>query len=281
MIDNDYFDKLKSIPHLNLTPYLKTIDLKNLITDLDQFKDDNFYPYDAADENKIFKKFIAKNWTGCSLIDTVKTGKQFADYFTSDLYDKNLEFNLDNDGKPIFKPTDVGLKCPNILNCVYEIFKNPQRTRLSRLLKKSHIHWHSHKIITEYGPLKKFSKGLTSSLVIHIVLKTNDKCWMGVSTQHPTGKLAGKSKFPFKMYKQHYAAGEIWILNGYYYHNVFNGGDTDRDHIYVMADMYDEKLKPIIEKALNNYNNDLIKEPIVPQRFVGSLNLNLETGLPI
>jgi hypothetical protein len=45
--------------------------------------------------------------------------------------------------------------------------------------------------------------------------------------------------------------------------------------------MYDEKLKPIIEKALNNYNNDLIKEPIVPQRFVGSLNLNFETGLPI
>ena len=40
----DYFDKLKSIPHLNLTPYLKTIDLKNIITDLNQFKDDEDTP---------------------------------------------------------------------------------------------------------------------------------------------------------------------------------------------------------------------------------------------
>ena len=42
-----------------------------------------------------------------------------------------------------------------------------------------------------------------------------------------------------------------------------------------MADMYDEKLKPIIEKALDNYDGITIKDPIVPQRFVGSLNLNL------
>jgi hypothetical protein len=98
---------------------------------------------------------------------------------------------------------------------------------------------------------------------------------MGVSTQHPSGK------FTFKIYKQHYALGEVWILNGHYYHNVFNGGNTDRDHIYLHASMYDEKLKPIIEKALNNYSDVLIKEPIVPQRIVGSLNLNFETGLPV
>jgi len=276
MTNNDsYFDKLKSIPHLNLTPYLKKVDLESIINDINQFKENDFYPYDAADEDKNFKKFIAKNWNGCSLIDTVISGKQFADYFTSDLYDKNLKFNLDNNGKPFFKPTDIGTKCPNILNYIYEILQSPQRTRLSRLPKKCHIHWHSHKIITEYGPTKKFSSGLNSTIVMHIVLKTNNKCWMGVSTQHPSGK------FPFKIYKQHYSLGEIWILNGHYYHNVFNGGDTTREHIYIMASMYDEKLKPIIEKALDNYDGITIKDPIVPQRFVGSLNLNLETGLPI
>ena len=175
MVDNDYFDKLKSIPHLNLTPYLKTIDLKNLITDLDQFKDDDFYPYDAADKDENFKTFLSKNWTGCSLIDTVKTGKQFADYYSSDFFNKNLKFNLDDNGKPIYKATDMGLKCSNILNYIYKIIQNPQRTRLSRLPKKSHIHWHSHKILSEYGPTKKFSSGLNSSLVIHIVLKTNNR----------------------------------------------------------------------------------------------------------
>ena len=169
----------------------------------------------------------------------------------------------------------MGSKCSNVLNYIYEIIQNPQRTRLSRLPKKSHIHWHSHKILSEYGPTKKFSSGLNSSLVIHIVLKTNSKCWMGVSTQHPSGK------FPFKIHKQHYSLGEVWILNGHYYHNVFNGGDTTRDHIYLHASMYDEKLKPIIEKALDNYDGIIMKDPIVPQRIVGSLNLNFETGLPI
>ena len=276
MINNDsYFDKLKSIPHLNLTPYLKTVDLESMINDINQFEENDFYPYDAADDNKNFKEFLSKNWTGCSLIDTVKTGKQFADYYSSDSFNENLEFNLDDNGNPIYKPTDIGLKCSSILNYIYEIIKSPQRTRLSRLPIKSHIHWHSHKILSEYGPTKKFSSGLNSSLVIHIVLKTNSRCWMGVSTQHPSGK------FPFKIHKQHYSLGEVWILNGHYYHNVFNGGDTTRDHIYLHASMYDEKLKPIIEKALDNYDGITIKDPIVPQRFVGSLNLNLETGLPI
>ena len=98
---------------------------------------------------------------------------------------------------------------------------------------------------------------------------------MGVSDQHPMGG------HPFKIYKQHYALGEVWILNGYYYHNVFNSGTTTREHIMLYVNVDDAKLEPILEKACEEYKGPIIQDEIIPQRITGSFNLNHETGLPL
>jgi len=271
------YEKLITIPHLNLTPYLPKVPLNEILKDLNQFKNEDYLPYQTATKNKEFFNFLAKNWHGMCLIDSVKNGKQFMDYYTNVINDDKLEFNFNEKGQAVFKPTTVGELCPNILNYCYEIVEKPKRTRLSRLVAGGHFHWHSHKVLSESKQSnKKFTNKdgkYKNTVIMHIVLKTNEKCWMGVSNQHPFG---GHS---YKIHKQHYGLGEIWILNGDYYHNPFNGGEEDRDHIMLYADPLDKKLYPILENAINNYKGPVLNEKIIPQRIHGELKLNTETGL--
>lgn len=275
-----YYNKLTQIPHLNLTPFLPKVPLDSFEKDLKQFKEADFLPYQTATKNKEFFDFLARNWHGMCLIDSVKNGKQFMDYYTNTINDDKLEFNFDKNGKAIFSPTTIGEMCPNIIKYCYDIVKSPNRTRLSRLMAGGHFHWHSHKVLSEASQAnKKFANGpkgkYKNTVIMHIVLKTNSKCWMGVTNQHPFGGL------PFEMFKQHYGLGEIWILNGDYYHNPFNGGDEDRDHIMLYANPLDEKLFPVIKNAIDNFEGKYITEEIVPQRILGNLKLNTETGLSL
>jgi hypothetical protein len=47
------------------------------------------------------------------------------------------------------------------------------------------------------------------------------------------------------------------------------------------ANIDDEKLNPILEKAIDEYDGPIIADEIIPQRITGSFNLNHETGLPL
>ena len=42
---NDLYSKIIQIPHLNLTPYLPKVPLEDMVKDLSQFKDDDFFSY--------------------------------------------------------------------------------------------------------------------------------------------------------------------------------------------------------------------------------------------
>ena len=272
-----FLKKLVQIPHLNLTQYIQKVKLNEMLSDLQQFKNTDYLPYQTATKNKEFFDFLAKNWQGMCLIDSVKNGKQFMDYTTNTLNDEKLEFNFNEYGRPIFLPTDVGKLCPNILEYCYNIVKSPKRTRLSRLVPQGHFHWHSHKVLSQAGVANtKFVSGkYSNTIIMHIVLKTNSKCWMGVSNQHPFGG------HPYEIYKQHYGLGEVWILNGDYYHNVFNGSDEERDHIMLYADPFDKNLYDVLEQCVEEYNGPLLTDDIIPQRIHGELKLNLETGLKL
>lgn len=276
MSEKEYIlKKLNQIPHLNLTSYLKKVNLNDMLSDLKKFEDKDWLPYHAATKNKEFLDFLAHNWHGMCLIDSVENGNQFMDYYTNTLNNDKLKFNFDENGKPIFKPTNVGKMCPNIVKYCYDIIDIPKRTRLSRVVSKGHFHWHSHKVLSQAEVAnKKLGCGkYTNTVIMHIVLRTNSKCWMGVTDQHPFGGL------PFEMHKQHYGLGEVWILNGDYYHNPFNGGDEDRDHIMLYADPLDKKLFPALKQCVEDYDGPLLTEEITPQRILGDLKLNLETGL--
>ena len=272
------YSKLIQIPHLNLTPYLPKVPLKDMLKDLNQFNDTDYFSYKTATKNKQFLEFLGKNWKGMCLIDSTEDGRQHNDYYTSKVNADILKHNFKDD-KVIFQPTNVGKLCPHMTKYCYDVAKRPQRTRLSRLVVNGNFHWHSHKVLAEAATADKRFTNKTGkyekTLIIHIVLKTNDKCWMGVSNQHPMGG------HPFEIYKQHYGLGEVWILNGHYYHNVFNSGTTTREHIMLYANIDDEKLNPILEKAIDEYDGPIIADEIIPQRITGSFNLNHETGLPL
>ena len=48
------YEKLVRIPHLNLTPYLPKAPLEEMLKDLSQFKDDDFFSYKTATKDKQF-----------------------------------------------------------------------------------------------------------------------------------------------------------------------------------------------------------------------------------
>ena len=102
------YEKLITIPHLNLTPYLPKVPLDEIQKDLNQFKNEDNLPYQTATKNKEFFNFLAKNWHGMCLIDSVKNGKQFMDYYTNVINDDKLEFNYDEKGQAVLEPTPGG-----------------------------------------------------------------------------------------------------------------------------------------------------------------------------
>ena len=55
---NDLYSKIIQIPHLNLTPYLPKVPLEDMVKDLSQFKDDDFFSYKTATKDKQFLEFL-------------------------------------------------------------------------------------------------------------------------------------------------------------------------------------------------------------------------------
>jgi hypothetical protein len=56
-----FLKKLVQIPHLNLTQYIKKVKLNEMLSDLQQFKNTDYLPYQTATKNKEFFDFLAKN----------------------------------------------------------------------------------------------------------------------------------------------------------------------------------------------------------------------------
>jgi hypothetical protein len=52
------YSKLIQIPHLNLTPYLPKVPLEDMLKDLNQFNDSDYFSYKTATKNKQFLGFL-------------------------------------------------------------------------------------------------------------------------------------------------------------------------------------------------------------------------------
>jgi hypothetical protein len=239
------YSELRHIPHLNLTAYLPQVPLKNMLTELLQFEDLDFQPYENGLIRKEYLEIMQKSWHGLCLIENCREGKHHIDYKTTE--DHNLTFHEPGQ----YLPTDIGLVMPNTISYLYSIAKAPERTRLLKLKSKGNASWHSHFILAKSG-LSQIDDQLFVNPVIQIPLITNSYVEMIVSKTDP------KTETTPKLYKQKYQAGEVWIFNSYYYHNVYNNGQYDRDHIMMYASLDDEILFPIIEKAVKEYKNDRI-----------------------
>lgn len=248
--------KLDQIPHLEITRYLPEIPLDKFLTELKQFNDHDFIPYQSGARSEQFRQFMARAWQGISIIDALKNGKNFIDYYTTDRNSDDHDFNISSDGELIFRPTDIYHRVRSMLRYIYSISRYPQRTRLSRMMPHGgNATWHNH------AELVKGSSRFTNSkyleiIVVHIPLVTNEESNMIVANHDP--RILGLSG-DLRFYSQHYAAGTAWIFNSTNYHNAYNIGKTPRDHILMYVSFKDPILYPYIKKAVDDYDGIMIR----------------------
>jgi hypothetical protein len=227
-------DKLKNIPHLKIA---SNLDVENVIPEIDlavrwdPFKLRKFYKAHFVEE--VFTKlplYVAEG-----LIDVKDDGTE--SNFNISLEQTRKDFNELID----YKITDLGRKCPNSIKLIKDHVDYTTKCKFSKLNAKEPVKdWHDHKYVN--GNARNFS--------LHWALKTNEKAFMGV-------RRNGKEIY------QHYAKGELWLLNTWEEHTVINDGDVDRIHLWGAANLYatsptvhshNHKLLYYIEKALETYD---------------------------
>lgn len=250
-------EEMTYIPHLNLSKYLPQPPLREMIKELLQFDESDFYPYITGFQDEAARKHMADNWKGMCIIDACTSGKHNIDYLCTENNYEELNFNFDEQGNPLYGPTDVGELVPTIVNFLYKIAEKPGKTRISRMVANGgNPSWHSHRVLADGGDEKFVSKELLK-YVLHIPLITNSKAVMGVAVDHPLQNP------DIHRYWQKYNAGEVWIFNSYWYHNVFNLGEYHRDHIMMYVNVDDEKLIPAIDQAIKDYQGPYIPKDAV------------------
>lgn len=245
-------NKLDLIPHLELTKYLPKIPIDKFLTELKKFNDDDFIPYHSGAADESFRQRLAESWRGLAIIDSLKKGKNFIDYYTTSKNTDDHDFNVNSNGQLVFRPTDIASRVKTMIRYIYSISRSPNRTRLSRMMPNGgNATWHNHAELIK--GTSKFTNGIYAEIVVvHIPLVTNENCNMIVADSDP--RLRESVNF----YKQHYEVGTAWIFNSNNYHNAYNYGNTPRDHILMYVSFKDTLLYPYIEKAVAEYNGPLI-----------------------
>lgn len=250
----DLCHRMNEIPHLNITPYLPKVPIEEMLEELNQFTDEDFYPYITGNTNKELAAHMAANWHGFCIIDSCKEGRHNVDYLTTENNFNKLTFNIDENGQPVYRATDVGELMPATVSYLNSIVGYPQKTRISRIMPNGgNASWHSHYKLALTGD-KKFAMNDNARLenkivepVLHIPLRTNPDVWFGISASNPNYDKN------FKAHWKRYNVGEVWIFNSFFHHNVFNKGTQPRDHIMMYIPFNDPILMPILEKAINDY----------------------------
>jgi hypothetical protein len=63
---------------------------------------------------------------------------------------------------------------------------------------------------------------------------------------------------PLPVYEKWYEPGKMYCLNGYHYHNAFNYSQEPMIMIRFYVDTREQKVKDILEKAVDLYSGELI-----------------------
>lgn len=228
--------RLRDIPHLKLAD---GIDVDQVIPEMSQavrwdpFKLRRFS--NGTVTEVLFEKLPLHVAEG--LIDVTDDGRE-SNYQIS-IEQTKKTFNELTD----YRITDLGKKCPKAIDLIYRYTDYATKCKFSRLNANEPVQdWHAHNYVG--GNIRNFS--------LHWPLITNQNVLFGVRKEK-----GSKEVF------QHYAKGELWLLNTWWDHMVINEGDTDRYHLWGAANTYatsptthshNHKLLHYIEQALDSYN---------------------------
>jgi hypothetical protein len=262
MNDRDYLNKIQNIPHLNLTPYLPIFPLEAARLELLQ----NMHCISKFDYSRNVDsariKFLQETWQGFSLVDITKLGAHMIDYYTSNLTHQRIEqlgVEIGEDHYAKFFITDIGQRMPVTTAYTTGMFQDLCRIRISQLKANSEIKYHCHQRKAKQNP-NKIVRDESYRATIHIPLITNPYCYFVVTEDtgfdgHPDDFKLTKNQPEFK---QKYDLGEIWMFNSVHYHKAINNGNQNRLHILIYFDFMDTKIRPIIEKAMDDYTEGMI-----------------------
>lgn len=263
MKDQTYIKMINSIPHLNLTAYLPQVPIDYMIKELwDNINNVRPFEY-SRNASSRGKTYLEDHWQGFSLIDITDRGAHMLDYYTSSLTHertKELGITIGQDGYAIFKITDIGKKMPNSTEYCKSLFENLWRSRISCVRPNGIIQYHCHELKRHRNPNKLIPDTAWTG-IFHIPLITNNHCKFWV-TENKNLSRAHADDFGIhtdqKEYPQLYKPGEIWMFNNYHYHKAENLGTADRYHMLIYFDYMDQKIRPIIEQAIENYQGPII-----------------------
>lgn len=262
MNDTEYLNKIRGIPHLNLTPYLKEFPLEAARLELSQ----NMHCISKFDYSRKVDlarfEFLQETWQGFSLVDITKLGAHMIDYYTSNLTHQRVEelgIEIGNDNYAKFFVTDIGQRMPITTGYTTSLFQDLCRIRVSQLKANREIKYHCHEQKAKQNP-NKIVRDESYRATIHIPLITNLDCYFIVTKDigfegHPDDFKLPDSQPEFK---QKYGLGEIWMFNSVHYHKAVNDGNQDRLHMLIYFDFMDAKIRPIIEQAIHDYTGELI-----------------------
>lgn len=229
-------ERLKNIPHLRLD---NNVDVENVIPEMshavrwDPFK---LRKFNQGQVNEIIFENLPLH-VAEGLIDVTDEG-----------YESNYQISIEQTKETFneitdYRITNFGKKCPNAISLIQQYIDHATKCKFSRLNANEPVQeWHAHSYVG--GNIRNFS--------IHWPLITNDNVMFAVRKEKGTKEIV-----------QHYAKGEVWLLNTWWDHMVINEGPSDRYHLWGAANLYatspylhshNHKLLHYIEKALNSYN---------------------------
>jgi hypothetical protein len=269
MNDTDYQTAVASIPHLNLTKYLPAIPVTDIIRELElQQNKISKFDYGVAPNTQQAQhtiNYLKSAWHGFSLIDITADGQHMIDYYSTGInhpkvISKGVE--ITDSGYANTRITNIGEEMPITVQYILSFLEEPGRCRISRLTAGKIIDYHSH-FVKAQANKNKIAKSNLNRATLHIPLITNSDCNFLVSRLPPNNTSSADNFKPIEMeYKQHYSVGEIWMFNSYHYHRAENFSNVDRDHVLIYFDHMDNKIRPFIEQAINEYTGPHIHEAI-------------------
>ena len=124
----------------------------------------------------------------------------------------------------------------------------PSRCRITSIAAGGGLNWHSHSQFKSGN----YEEQPHEIAIVHMVIKTNPGVEFGVTKFH-------HSEHGINPVWQHYAEGEVWLLNSWHEHTVRNQGDDDRYHLMMYGKLTDTKLVPFIGRALATYDGPYIE----------------------
>jgi hypothetical protein len=174
------------------------------------------------------KRGSTKGWFSIALYDVIDNTADSTMLHSGVKEDFHIDYH--NDGSPVWKVTDAGKFCPYTIESVLKMTDSPNRIHFRSLPPESVVRWHTHvKLPQIANTIKK--QELYHEFPVHIPTITNKYCYAMVGDTEEF--IHSKEDYTVENFVgKHFPLGEVWGLNSAKNHQVWNGGDEERWHLF-------------------------------------------------